>query len=145
MNNNDKNKKRKAIKRVRTSKQKAHDRRNSLYFINISAFVILCILAFLEFATGYTCTPMKLIVKYAILMCVFTFGSLVIYFLSIIAEALGADTDDIEGYDDEPPTLPSKRKINKEKTTEKNSSTNATNSDDTINTTDITDTTENTK
>lgn len=74
-------------------KKKFHlSKRGKLYLANIIALVVIIGMVFYEWVGfGSAHSPGHTWMKYLILQCIFTFCSLIIYYLSIIADALRGD------------------------------------------------------
>ena len=66
-------------------------KRAKLYIANIISFICCIALTIFEWYAFYTYPPF---VKYIFVQCAFTFLSLIVYYLSIIADAMAANVKD---------------------------------------------------
>lgn len=76
-------------------------KRTKLFLVNIIAFsVLLCFYMFDWAINGRL--PNEITLQYLLVMCVFTFCSLIVYYLSIIADALKRGRGDKKDSDRQP-------------------------------------------
>lgn len=74
-------------------KRKPMTKNKKFWLANILCFVVIAIVAmFIWITAGPAYSPLYIWPRYILIQCAFTFFSLIVYFLSIIADALGGRT-----------------------------------------------------
>ena len=76
-------------------------KRAKLFLVNIIAFILLFCCYMFDWAVNGN-PPNETTLQYLLVMCAFTFCSLVVYYLSIIADALKRSRSDKKDSDRQP-------------------------------------------